>query len=157
MSEALRGYYVLDAGVSRTVNQWNALKVQAATKPLMQAIITAASGRNQPNLKVISTRIGLDTRYALVRIAVDASDWPDLQTTLIVQSVARAVVALDDQGRFVGVLEAELREAATDIGYTIPQSLNLVVIGIGYGTEAVAAAAARAYIAANKAAWEGQA
>ena len=151
----IRCYMVIDAAAPRTEVQWDALKGAVKNKPMLQVIRNLGAAHNLPHLEVISKRMSLNLRYALVRFVVDESDNQAALAVLNTQCALHGITGTAQQ-KFNGEIQFELREAAVDLGYTQTQANNLITSIIGYDVDSytVAIAGAQAYITANSANWE---
>lgn len=151
----IRCYLIIDASAPRTDAQWGALKGAVRDKPMLAYFRSLCQTHDLPQCQVLSRRNSLDNRYAMVRFVIMNSD----KTAAVAQLNSLAAqygVTGNAQQKFVGVIQFELRQAATDLGYTLTQANNLTCSIIGYDANDYQAAIAQAsaYIATNAANWE---
>lgn len=148
-----RAYIVIDAGASRTVQQWNDLKGAVKNKPMLLKIRQLGEPRDKPHLKVIDSRLSLNTRFAFVRFIVDDADEAEALNTLNTQCSNRGITG-NVRTKFTSLIQAELREAAIDLGYTAGQANNLVVTMVAFGNTANSIEELGTWWTSNAAAWE---
>lgn len=156
--QVLRVYFVVDVSTLAAVPneaQWQALFIQAKTKPLAAAILGFA--RASQNL--ISThKRALGTgamKYTLCVFEIDADDKAAALDVLNVQAALRSVTGTAAQ-KFTGVLLAELREAAVDLGYSTAQANKIALTVLndpGVFDRTAAILKAQQYLAAQNGIW----
>lgn len=150
---------------------WRALIAQAKTKTLSAAIIAAAQARNGGAQNYITARKRSQNAtylllYTLVGFELDRGDVDALLALLDTEAAQWGVSGTPIQ-KFEGVLQAELRAAAADLGYnaTAQGKLSFSLInqsgytididGVTYGTfkREAAIVQAQAYLATNVSIW----
>lgn len=150
----IKCYIVVNSGtLTPTEQQWQNFFNQAATKPLASAIIQAA--RASQNFIAATKRsqgAAALLKNTLVVFEVDSDYVDDIVVVVNAQATIRSVTGTAQQ-KFVGVLQAELREAGRDLGLTTPQSNQISMSVVGYGTRQVAITAVQSYLAANAGIW----
>lgn len=155
MSE-IKVFIVVNAGtLTPTEQQWQNFFAQAATKPLASAIIQAArASQNFISASKRSQGAAALLKNTLVVFEVDDSQVSAIVAVVNAQATARSITGTVQQ-KFVGVLLAELREAARDLGVSVANSNQITMTVVGYGDRATAIAAVQAYLAANAGIWYG--
>lgn len=154
----LRVYLVIHANTVAipTENQWQALMNATKGKPMASAIVLAA--RSACNHITVSKRnLGTNTmRYTLGIFEIEDNQQAALLTLLDTQALAHNVTG-SVRTKLAGVLQAELRAAATDLGYGAQANnltLTLVNAAIANTFDVdVAVTQVQAYLAANAAIW----
>ena len=148
----IKCYIVVNAGsLTPTEPQWVNFFQQAATKALASAIQQAA--RASQNFISASKRSqGALLKNTLIAFEVDDEFLDDIVAVVNAQAVVRSVTGTVQQ-KFVGVLQAELREAGRDMGLTTPQSNQISMTVVGYGNRTNAIADVQVYLAANASIW----
>lgn len=154
MAELIRCYGVIAINVSRNNAQWLALRNQAYTKPMLNAIITEGSKWNLPQMGIIDSRRSFDGKIQLIRFIIDDRDQSTLLNTLNAQCATRNIIQVTTRSKFQALIEQEIKESALDIGYTILQVSNLNFIVVGYGDRDTAITEAENNIQSAKANWE---
>jgi hypothetical protein len=156
--QVLRCYFVVDVStlaVKPTEIQWQTLTQRELTKPLAQAILGYARA-SQNQIAVTKRAQGTGAmKYTLGCFEIDVDDKAAALAVLNAQAAARSVTGSVIQ-KFTGVLQAELREAAVDLGYSTAQAnkINVTVLNDpGIFDRMSAIAKAQAYLAANDAIW----
>lgn len=152
MSDELRCYFVIDAGATRTLAQWIAVKQAAVSEPLCHAL-TLASVYSWGGLFLCRYSINPARRYLQGKFEMDADQVDTGQRFIDAQCTARSISKATYRLRVEALLQAELREAATAAGYgTIASQITVAVIGWGKRIDAINAA--HGWLMANRAAWE---
>ena len=153
MSE-IKCYIVVNAGtLTPTENQWVSFFQRAATKALASAILQAArASQNFISATKRSQNASALLKNTLVVFEIDAQFVDDIVTVVNAQASIRSITGTVQQ-KFVGVLQAELRESGRDLGLSVANSNQISMTVVGYGLRATAIAAVQAYLAANAAIW----
>lgn len=151
----IRCYILIDASATRAASTWNNILNAAKSKPMIQAVRDKATTRDLPHNRVNLDRLSLSPvrRYAIGDFEIDTNDASDLVAVLTAECTRRLILDSGNQAKFRALIEAEIREAAVDLGFTAIAPLIVVTL-IGFGARQTAIANAQAYIAANIAAWE---
>jgi hypothetical protein len=135
--------------------QWLALVSAAKAKPTASAVLAAANGLGAEKYITAQKRsagAGFVRRYTLAGFEVDDACIDSITTVVNAQAAVYGIVEPTLPARFVAVMEAELQEAATDLGYGA-QAANLTIPWYAFGDRGVAIDAAQAYLAAQAAIW----
>jgi hypothetical protein len=133
--------------------QWGALFAQTKTYPLAAATLAAA--RNACEFfthRKRSRNAAQLNRYTLVGFEIADQHLSAIRAIAAEQAAIRSIAEADPQVRYMAVLEAELQDAATDLGYGA-QAQNLTVAWFTAGARQNAISAAQAYLAANAGIW----
>jgi hypothetical protein len=156
--QVLRVYFVVDVSAMPATPAeapWRALMQQARSKPLAAAIVGYA--RASQNF-ISGSKRALGTglmKYTLGCFEIDTDNRAAALSALNTQAAARGVSGTATQ-KFAGVLQAELREAAVDLGYTTTQANKIAVTVVndpGAFDRMSAINRAQTYLAANDATW----
>lgn len=141
-TDNIRVYLVIDAGATRTQNQWNLLKNAVANKPMVLVVRQKAQLSNQPHNAFNAQRFSVNPtdRYLWVEFEVDIQYVDELQAICDTQCAARSIVQVGYQAKFQALIQAELREAGTDLGFSaaIVNLLTVTVVGFGSRQNAIA-------------------
>lgn len=153
----IRVYFVVNSGaLTPTETQWRNFFLQAKTKPLATAILAAAkSSQNFIAASKRSQGTGNVLKNTLCAFEVDSEDAAAVIAVLNAQAALRGISGTVTQ-KFVGVLQAEMREAVVDLGFTVNQANNLTVTlvnTVGQFARDAAMAASQQYLATNTAVW----
>lgn len=73
-------------------------------------------------------------------------------SSAIIQAALRNITGTNQQ-KFVGVLLAEMKESAIDLGFSVAQSNQISMAIVGFGDRATAISQVQAYLAANAGIW----
>lgn len=156
MPEHVRVYFIIKTTLNPSESAWLSLVQQEITKPLASAIITAArASQNFISASKRSYGTGYIRKWTLGGFEVDGEQVAAITALLNAQAIVRGVSGVLKQ-KFEGVLQAELREAAVDLGYTVPQSQTMTVTmvnGNGSFERYAAIAMVQAELVANAAIW----
>lgn len=153
MADELRCYVLIDASAPRDQEQWEALIGAAKDKPMALAIRQAVHGLGPQN-HINLNRPSLTARYMLGDFEIHREDKAGLLVVLNEQCAIRGIVEVGALAKFESLLQAELREAVVDLGYTVPQSENLIFSVLGFGEMFVAIDQVRLWFLANIEEWE---
>lgn len=153
----LRIYFVVNSGtLTPTELQWTQFFQQAKTKPLASAILAAAkASQNFIAASKRSLGTGNVLKNTLCAFEVDSEDAAAVIAVLDAQAALRGISGTRTQ-KFVGCLQAEMREAVVDLGFTVNQANNLTVTlvnTVGQFTRDAAISAVQSYLATNSAVW----
>lgn len=153
----VRVYFVVNSGaLTPTETQWRAFFQQAKTKPLATAILAAAkSSQNFIAASKRSQGTGNVLKNTLCAFEVASEEAAAVIAVLDAQAAVRGVTGTRTQ-KFVGVLQAEMREAVVDLGFTVNQATNLTVTlvnTVGQFTRDAAITAVQQYLLTNTAVW----
>lgn len=153
----IRCYFAVNSGtLTPSEPQWVSFFQQARTKPLATAIINAArASQNFISASKRSQGAGNVLKNTLCAFEIASENVQACLNVLNVQAAIRGVTGTTTQ-KFVGVLQAEMREAVVDLGFTVLQSQQLTVTlvnTVGQFARDNAIAAVQSYLAANAAAW----
>jgi len=151
-SDELRCYLIIDASAPRPAEIWQALIAAVKDKPMVAAVRDAAHGAMPCNAVNIN-RPSSDGRYRLGDFEIDRADVDDLLVVLEAQCALRSITG-NKQVKFTQLIQAELREAGVDLGYTPAQAANLSVELIGLGARMDAINEAIAWLIAHMGDWE---
>ena len=149
-----RVYIEILSGVvaTPTAQQWSDLFTQAKTYPLATAILNAARlPHNRITNKKHAIGAGHELKRTIVGFEVDARDIAAITTVVNAEAGSRSITGTLPE-KFMGVLEAELQDAATDLGYGA-QADQLTINWYTFGDRGAAISAAQTYIATNTAIW----
>jgi hypothetical protein len=153
----VRVYFVVNSGtLTPSELQWTQFFQQAKSKPLAAAILSAA--RSSQNLIGASKRsqgAGNLLKNTLCVFEIASENVAACVVVLNAQAVIRSVAGTMAQ-KFIGVLQAEMRDSVVDLGFTALQSQQLTVTlvnGVGTFTRAAAISAVQAYLVTNTAVW----
>lgn len=158
----LRCYFVIHANtvVVPSEVQWQALLNQTRTKPFANAIIQAArAAQNFISASKRSQNALQLRRFTMCGFEIEDSQVTSLLAVLNTQCAARNITG-NQRTKFKLLIQAELREAATDLGYGAQALLLFIerdlLAGdgiVGLGTTQNAITEAQAYLAANSSIW----
>ena len=148
MANHIRVYLVIDASAARTPAQWNSLINAVKDKPMVLAVRLAANVRDMPHNHVNINRPSTSARFMLGDFEIDKVDATELLAVLAAQCTARGIAHTTIRADFAALIQAELREAAIDLGYTPAQAANLSVGIVGYGERLAAIAEGQAWLVA---------
>jgi len=156
----LRAYFVIHANIvtSPTENQWNTLLSTTKNKPMANKIRSVAT--SAPNFITATKRnLGTNTnKYTLCIFQLEDQYQDEALAFLNTQADNRGIVGTTRE-KFAGVLQAELREAATDLGTpysTMAGQLTVTLINAAIANTfdvPIAIQQVQAYLAANAAIW----
>jgi len=151
MSDEVRCYFVIDASAPRSTGQWWNLIQAAKAKPLLKAVQQASNAHMPCNKVNVCPSVSL--RYVLIEFEIDRRDRPNLIALLEAQCILRGILG-GMFAKFEGLLQAELREAAVDLGYTVGQAEALSVNVIGLGDRKTAIKEAHIWFEPYRVEWE---
>jgi hypothetical protein len=157
MADNTRVYFVISIGTLGTPseNAWRGLFQQAKTKAFAHAIIQVAHAC-QNYIWHDKRSQGTDQvrKNTLCGFELAANRVDDLLAVLNEQAVIRGVTGTVKQ-KFTGVLQAELRESAIDLGYTVNQAnqLSVTIVNNGGWARETAIAIVQQYLVDNDAIW----
>ncbi len=155
-TQVLRVYFVVDCAtlaVTPTEKQWDDLTTAAKKKLLAAGILSyAKASQNFISVSKRAQGTGL-MKYTLGCFEVDADDKARALDLLATAATAYSVTGTA-RNKFALCLQAELRQAALDLGYAAAQAnkINVTVINTAFD-RMTAISQAQAYIAANDAIW----
>jgi len=154
---AVRVYLQIDAGATRTQGQWDALIGAVKNKPMVLAVRNAASDNvnpcNQVNVNLFSTNPV--RRYVIGDFEIADPNITALQAVCDSEITAFGLSSAGGYvARFPRVIQAELQQAATDLGFgALAPSLIVTLIGFHLTDRNQAIAQAQAYLIANSSIW----
>lgn len=151
----LRIYIAINADTASapSENAWRSLFIQARTKPLAHAVVLASrAAQNTPTHDKRSLSVTYLRRWTLLGFEVDRDDVDNITVVVNAQAIIRGVTGTVKQ-KFLGVLQAEFRESAVDLGYTQAQADKLTMYWAGFGDRDNAISEAVAYLVANATTW----
>lgn len=138
-----------------TDQQWRDLAQATKDKPLASAIMAAArASQNEIHMHKRCQGVGVVNRHALLVFEIDRQYRDALLAVLDAQAAARNVTGTA-RDKFEGVLTAELREGAVDLGFSQTQANRVSVTLVSIGVRGAAEDTVHAYLAANAAVWYG--
>jgi hypothetical protein len=137
--------------------QWQALMSATKDKPVAQAILTAADNSTGAAQRYVTARkrsLGTELRrWTMAGFEITNGEIAGVAAVVNAQAALRGLSGVTPlAARFIAVLEAELQEAAEDLGYGAQAAL-LTIPWYTYGTREDAITAAQAYLAANTVIW----
>lgn len=158
----LRCYFVIHAATVATPTeiQWVALLNQTRMKPFASAIIQAArAAQNFISASKRSQNAAQLRRFTLCGFEIDSSTYDALIAFMEAQCTIRGITGTQRQ-KFKALIQAELQEAAVDLGYgaqapniKIERDLSAGDGIVGLGTLQNAINEVKAYLAANAGIW----
>ena len=150
---AIRVYLVIHAATTATPTeqQWRDLISGTKGKPMASAIVSSAKAA-QNHISATKRNEGTDAmRYTMGGFELSRDDVTDLLAVLDTEALVHSVTGTNVE-KFEGVLEAELQDAATDLGYAA-QAANISVTVISATDPDAAELAVQAYLVANAGIW----
>lgn len=154
---AIRVYLLIDASATRAQGQWDALIQAAKNKPMILAVRNAANDNanpcNQVNVNLFSTNPV--RRYVIGDFEIADPNIAALEAVCDSEVTAFNITGVTGYvQKFPAVIQAELRAAATDLGFgALAPLLSVTLIGFHLTDRLQAIAQAQAYLAANSAVW----
>jgi hypothetical protein len=149
-TDNIRAYFVLDAGATRTLVQWSNLRTQWLTKATPQALVAyynSHAGKIWTNISNARLSIGTNVRrYAVLKFEADVNDVDAFQAFIDVQCGIRNIVQATYRLKLQALLQAELRESGTDLGFSVAITNTFVVTIVGFGNRDQASSDANAWI-----------
>ena len=151
----IRCYVLIDAAATRGASTWNAMLNAVKAKPMIQLLRDKASTRNQPHNQVNLDRGSINPvrRYVIGDFEIDTNDVAVCAATLDSECQRRLILASGTQAKLQALIQAEIQEAAVDLGFVAIAPLITVTV-IGFGLRQNAIDDALAYVSANRAIWE---
>lgn len=141
-----------DVAVTPSEEQWQELVAAAKNKPLATAIRQAArKAQHYIQADKRSYGTGEVRRWTMAGFEIDGDSVSDIRAVVNAQAAVHGCVGTLAE-RFICVLQAELQEAATDLGYGA-QAANLTIPWYAYGARGEAISTAQQYIADHDAVW----
>lgn len=154
-TDNIRTYFVLDLGATRTLGQIGNLRSAAAGKPFISQIINYAATHNQPHNQFNVGRLSTNpaNRYVWGEFEVDNADADIAQTFIDAQCANRSIVQPTYRLRIEALLQAEIREAGSDLGFGAAITNTFVVSVVGFGARDTAIAQSTANMITNCTQW----
>lgn len=151
-----RVYFVISVGtLNPNEGQWVSLTQQAKTKPLSAAILSAArASQNFIQASKRSLGTGNVLKNTLCGFEIEDSQVAGVTAVLNAQATIRGVTGTL-KNKFTLVLQGELRDSATDLGYSGAQAAQLIVTLVNNGgfDRTTAIAAVQQYLVDNTLIW----
>lgn len=156
----IRVYGVIRAQttVAPSEAQWRAVGVNMAqqTGTLARQIFLYGQRWNTPDKMIAFDKTSQSAaqlrRYRMISFEIDAADVDEAQAYVATLAATRSITGTAMQ-KAAGILQAEAREAAVRLGFSVAQANTITVALQAFAEREAAMSAVWAYLAANAAIW----